>query len=173
MAEYLIQDNTLTDIADAIREKTNTTDSIMPMDFAALIKSISSGSSNGLKLRETPLVAEGEIQFQEAENTQIIHNLGVIPDIIKISLNSSKICSTPYTVIMGVGFRSNLLNAQYFASYSDAKVQIVNSSAGIDTGTSTYLGFRNANSNSINFGGAFTSLDASSKYRWTAISLFE
>lgn len=45
MAEYLIQDTTLTDIADAIRSKTGNTEPISVNDFSSAITSISSGSS--------------------------------------------------------------------------------------------------------------------------------
>lgn len=39
----IIQDKTLTDIADAIRSKTNTTDTMKPTDMPAKINSITTG----------------------------------------------------------------------------------------------------------------------------------
>ena len=45
----LIKEQTLTNIGDAIREKTSTTDLIMPKDMPAKIRSISSGSGVDLK----------------------------------------------------------------------------------------------------------------------------
>lgn len=47
MAECLIQDTTLTAIADAIRAKTETTDTMLPSEMAALIESIATGSDLG------------------------------------------------------------------------------------------------------------------------------
>ena len=44
MAEYLIQDSTLTAIGDAIREKTKKTDAILVSDLASEISSISGGA---------------------------------------------------------------------------------------------------------------------------------
>ena len=44
MAEYLIQDSTLTSIADAIRSKTGTTDPIPTTDMASTIEGIASGA---------------------------------------------------------------------------------------------------------------------------------
>lgn len=43
MAEYLIQDSTLTSIANAIREKTGSTDAIATTEFAEAIIGIQSG----------------------------------------------------------------------------------------------------------------------------------
>lgn len=43
MAEYLIKDTTLSDIADAIRAKDGTTDAIPVSDFASRISAIESG----------------------------------------------------------------------------------------------------------------------------------
>ena len=44
MAEYLIQDSTLTAIADAIRSKTGTMDPIPTTDMASTIEGIASGA---------------------------------------------------------------------------------------------------------------------------------
>lgn len=46
MAKYAINDTTLTDIADAIREKTKGTESILVSDFAVAISNISGGGAN-------------------------------------------------------------------------------------------------------------------------------
>ena len=45
MAEYLIKDTTLTNIANAIREKTDTTTQISPEDMPDLISNIKTGSN--------------------------------------------------------------------------------------------------------------------------------
>ena len=45
MAEYLVQEETLTDIADAIREQTGDSDPIMLSNFASEIASITGGSN--------------------------------------------------------------------------------------------------------------------------------
>lgn len=47
MAEYLIQDSTLTAIADAIRSKTGTMDPIPTTDMASTIEGIEVGGSSG------------------------------------------------------------------------------------------------------------------------------
>ena len=44
MSEYMIQGETLTAIADAIRSKTETTDSLTPMEMVAAIENLSSSS---------------------------------------------------------------------------------------------------------------------------------
>lgn len=49
MAIYTIQDTTLTDIADAIREKSGTTDLIAPLDMARVISAIETGGGGDIK----------------------------------------------------------------------------------------------------------------------------
>lgn len=48
MAKYVIEDTTLTSIADAIRTKTGTTDTYTPTDMATAIEGIEVGSKNTL-----------------------------------------------------------------------------------------------------------------------------
>lgn len=48
MSEYLIQDTTLTDIADAIREKTGKTDTMTPLEMPGEIASIQGGGGGGV-----------------------------------------------------------------------------------------------------------------------------
>ena len=47
MSEYLIQDTTLTDIADAIREKTGKTDTMTPLEMPGEIAAIQTGGGGG------------------------------------------------------------------------------------------------------------------------------
>ena len=48
MSKYLIEDTTLTDIANAIRTKTETTELINPADMAPMIEGIIAGGGEGL-----------------------------------------------------------------------------------------------------------------------------
>ena len=50
MSEYLIQDTTLTDIADAIREKTGKTDTMTPLEMPGEIASIQGGGGGGVSV---------------------------------------------------------------------------------------------------------------------------
>lgn len=52
MARVTIDDEILTGIADAIRDKTETEDGISPLNFAQMIESISGGEDNGLFFQE-------------------------------------------------------------------------------------------------------------------------
>ena len=56
MAEYLIQDSTLTEIADAIREKTGSTSSIRTENMASMIRGISSGGLEWINVKELPAI---------------------------------------------------------------------------------------------------------------------
>ena len=76
MAKGLVNDSTLTAIANAIREKTETTATMLPSEMAALIQGIT-----GAKL------TYGTVTFAtgSSKNTETItHNLGDIPNIFII-----------------------------------------------------------------------------------------
>lgn len=73
MAKGLVKDSTLTAIANAIREKTETTVTMLPSEMAALIQGIS-----GAK------VTYGEVTYSVYGGTStktITHNLGEIPNL--------------------------------------------------------------------------------------------
>ena len=56
MAYYLIEDTTLSNIGDAIREKTGRTDTMSPSTMASVIRSINIGNdSEGDSVEETPV----------------------------------------------------------------------------------------------------------------------
>lgn len=67
MAEYLIQDTTLTAIADAIRAKTGGTDPIDPADMATEINCIETGTGNKITTTITPNFSDSiEIDSEES-----------------------------------------------------------------------------------------------------------
>ena len=70
MAEYLIQDTTLTSIADAIRSKTGTSALIAPQNMASEIGNIPSGSSIPSNVRIAQYTAE------QTTNSAIFVSLG-------------------------------------------------------------------------------------------------
>ena len=83
MAKGLIKDSTLTAIANAIREKTETTATMLPSEMAALIQGIT-----GAKF------AWGSVTFSSynAPTTQeITHNIGEIPNLIMFFLAGNTI----------------------------------------------------------------------------------
>ena len=63
MSEYLIQDTTLTDIADAIREKTGKTDTMTPLEMPGEIASIQGGGGGGAS------VSPKEVNFIDYDGT--------------------------------------------------------------------------------------------------------
>lgn len=60
MADYLIKDTTLTNIADAIRQKKSSTDTYTPAEMATAISSIESGGGGG-ELTEEDLTFTGDL----------------------------------------------------------------------------------------------------------------
>lgn len=76
MAKGLINNSTLTDIANAIRAKMGTSDAMLPSEMASLIQSISVGYK----------VAWGSFTPSGSYTTTvtITHNLGVVPNLIAI-----------------------------------------------------------------------------------------
>ena len=63
MSEYLIQDTTLTDIADAIRGKTGKTDTMTPLEMPGEIASIQGGGGGGVS------VSPKEVNFIDYDGT--------------------------------------------------------------------------------------------------------
>ena len=63
MSEYLIQDTTLTDIADAIREKTGKTDTMTPLEMPGEIAAIQGGGGGGVA------VSPKEVNFIDYDGT--------------------------------------------------------------------------------------------------------
>lgn len=62
MADYLIKDTTLTNIADAIRAKKSSTDTYTPAEMATAISSIESGGGGG-ELTEEDLTFTGDLRY--------------------------------------------------------------------------------------------------------------
>lgn len=71
MAQGVINDTTLTSIADAIREKLESTDTMFPSEMAALIESIEAGGSGK--------IAYGSVSFSSGTTKSVTHGLGVKP----------------------------------------------------------------------------------------------
>ena len=76
MAKGLIKDSTLTAIANAIREKTETTATMLPSEMAALIQGIT-----GAKVAYG---AQTLAPKQVLSSVTITHDLGAIPNIIYV-----------------------------------------------------------------------------------------
>lgn len=75
MAKGLVKDSTLTAIANAIREKTETTATMLPSEMAALIQGITGAKVEyGTKTYATTV-----------NNITIEHNLGKIPNLIYLA----------------------------------------------------------------------------------------
>ena len=62
MADYLIKDTTLTNIADAIRAKKSSTDTYTPAEMATAISSIETGGGGG-ELTEEDLTFTGDLSY--------------------------------------------------------------------------------------------------------------
>ena len=62
MADYLIKDTTLTNIADAIRAKKSSTDTYTPAEMATAISSIETGGGGG-ELTEEDLTFTGDLRY--------------------------------------------------------------------------------------------------------------
>ena len=81
MSEYLIQDTTLSAIADAIRDKTGSTDAILTTQMSSMISSIQTGSS---AVEENPILYtrfydyDGTLKYEYTLDE--LKNLSVLPD---------------------------------------------------------------------------------------------
>lgn len=77
MGEYLIQGETLTGIADAIREKVGSSDGIDPANMAEMIAGIQSGGGGGGVAMGSYVFAETKSYLQTHDRVK--HGLGRVP----------------------------------------------------------------------------------------------
>ncbi|MBR5223242.1 MAG: hypothetical protein IKV81_03660 [Clostridia bacterium] len=82
MPNVFIENATLENIADAIRNKTGKTEKMLPAEMPAEIESIEAGGGGGLKY------TSGTVEFASSYRV-FYHNLGVIPRIIIIWTNAN------------------------------------------------------------------------------------
>lgn len=112
MAKGLVKDSTLTAIANAIREKTETTATMLPSEMAALIQGI-----NGAKFAW----GAKTISSSATTSTTITHDLGQTPNFILFALaGSTQYSSKQISMVLkpdGGGITcyqtSNTANVQY------------------------------------------------------------
>lgn len=188
MAKYVIEDTTLNNTANAIREKTGKTDKLTPSNFATEIASIvSGGGSSNFKMEfqtYTPTEDETEHTFT--------HNLGVVPNFIMIYWgalpNFYGTSATKYSLICCWGVKGespNISNGngrytKQFLSVSssansseNAKVSI-SLDNGIEETTNNGCVIREATTEGFSFkGNAYAHLGASLPYHIILISLEE
>lgn len=88
MAEYLIQDTTLTGIADAIRAKDKSSDTIQVSSFASRIAAISTGVE----------VKKNTGTYKTSSSGTATVTCGFQPDIVTITLNETSSSSKVYAV---------------------------------------------------------------------------
>lgn len=161
-------------IADAIRSKTGETGTMKPSEFPDKISAIEVGSSSGESKSLT--YKTGSIT-PSSTTTTVIHDMGVIPDIIVVWLDDTT--TIVNTVIHMVGYSSNMLNALgggYICSSTfvvSGGTLSMSTDHGFET-TSTnadkYGNIRNVTTESFYIGGSSVVLSSGKSYSWIAIS---
>lgn len=162
MAEYFIDDATLTAIANAIRGKNGSSSKYTPAQMATAIAAIS-GGGGGLP-SGIAKIAEGTytVASDFTTTTQTVtHNLGVVPDFLIIWKDGSNVATT-YSMLWAM--RSSRMPYRS-SSYTSFMCYHGNST------TSTTL----TNSNNANYGignsptaTTFNLQSASTSYYWRA-----
>ena len=117
MADYLIHDSTLEDIADAIRSKTGGSSLIAPEDMPTEIASISGGGSLPSSISK---ISGGSFTLSSdttASKYSITHDMGVTPIGFVIWCNTLDVT----TAINGVIVRFNFLESLYNNNYLTAQ----------------------------------------------------
>lgn len=105
MAKGLVKDSTLTAIANAIREKTETTGTMLPSEMAAMIQGLSSMK-----------VTYGSKTGSSASNSLTIeHGLGETPNLFLLTYTYSAYMNT-VTAISGILLPNNTGGLYYYES---------------------------------------------------------
>ena len=139
MAEYLVQEETLTDIADAIREQTGDENPIMLSNFASEIASIQGGGSVNYSTTEHEIGTwiDGSTIYEKT-----VYNAGGVSGSIQIPHGITNLDK----VISYEGFcyddpaQSQYANGQYFPF---PRISADNNNIGISGVDSTYILFTN------------------------------
>lgn len=138
MSEYIIQEETLTDIADAIRSKTGESNIINTMEMAEKIRSISGGSelieltkSEYDSLEAQGLIEEGQVYYIK-DYTEGGSGKDVTPylDSIEIQANAAQTISVSNASASSIptqvtSFKQNInTNSDVFEFINNSKIKI-------------------------------------------------
>lgn len=141
MAEYLVQDTTLTAIADAVRAKKGTTEPIALTDFATEIESIQSGggsSSNKLALVASPQSEPYDITADDLRGATGLRSYAFM---MSTGLNSIEIPNTVTTIQEGAFYYCSGVSSVKFENGSKISVLGSNIFAGMaQNGFDLFLG---------------------------------
>lgn len=102
MARTTIDDSILTSVADSIRAKTETTESISPLYFADMIDSISGGG----ELPDNMIIGEFTPQTN-LETYTVSHDKGKTPYLAVCFAENIDSETTPYAMVVAIGIMSN------------------------------------------------------------------
>ena len=166
MAEYLIQDTTLTAIAEAIRSKTGESDPVAVADMAEKISGIAGG---GLVINGGVFTGNGGIYTLE-------HGLGVAPDMIALYFVYG-LTATAYLVESGYAISVKVKNQSGFKTYGEISYRNgtvtsrKSNNNGIDAvGADNYHFIHDANDETIQIGSdGFGTYTGENGYYWMAI----
>jgi hypothetical protein len=165
MAEYLIQDSTLTAIADAVRSKTGDTGLIPVGEMAAKIGALAvGGGANGTWVFNTGSFVAS------ADSHTIDHGLGIVPDVVAVWATS--IISATTGLVHTMSFSAAAIEAMgnAYACNSCSPNAYVTSNKGIETSIISKYGYaRDATATQFTVGGSTIKLQSSVEYTWIAI----
>lgn len=113
MAKVLVNESSLTGIADAIRGKNGSTDTYKPSEMAAAITAISGGGSGGYYIPEEAFVISGDCPHRFARNgwNWFINNYG--NKITTNNINNPSYMFFDSSNLTNIPFDLNLNNATY------------------------------------------------------------
>lgn len=171
MADYIIQDTTLTGIAEAIRSKTGGTDPIKVSDMAAQIAGIMTGGGD-----KTPVMKSGSFKPTTGVVT-VQHNLGVIPDIAIVIIqatvgNSKFIGSVGYSQAMVDALGGGYICPAYYTAATGTGGANISTDIGIEQSNSrgnTYGNIRAATETTFVVGGDEMGCQTNVTYRYIVI----
>lgn len=128
VVDSAVLESGLTSIANAIREKAGTSDALaFPAGFLEAIAAIESGG--GAKVAYgTFTVAQ---DYTTSGNFEVVHNLGIVPDFLIVSLCNVGLSSKKYEVDTAFGRRTG--TESIFSSLASQKVLYKNDSTSAST----------------------------------------
>lgn len=170
MAEYLIQDSTLTEIADAIRSKNGKSEFISVKNMAQAISALSIGDGSSKNI----IMASGKATGSTDKTITIQHNLNVVPDIFIIYAQTSVLngdSKEMYYIQSAGNFSKNILMNSNIKGWISTKLvhgTTTSENDCLDSNLNAVGVPGNATSTTIQIGGTFY-LAPSQDYIWIAI----
>ena len=189
MANVLVEEASLQNIANSIREKTGTTDTYKPSEMASAIAGIVAGGGGGSVQVEAQSYTPADYESAHTFN----HSLGVVPDVVMIYAHRNTLAyKDPYSLYFlfalkngtfSLGDDWQMVQSAFFKgsaiTYEGVPIKdlcecIMSTTAKYDitsTSTNANICICNANENTFEFDGTTAGINLATGVQYTIVAI--